>query len=136
MFHSKTIAGIYLVFVMNITAIWLVLTIAILNVHFNTSPRKPAPWIRYLAFNVLSKALCVEVPRTDHSESSDAETLNDRLQSVPNEWVFLGRVLDRLCLLLFTIINVVAFVFLMSHCHFSTLPHPKALPREKSEWST
>ena len=82
MFHSKTLAGIYLVFVMNITAIWLVLTIAILNVHFNTFPRKPVPWIRHLAFNALSKALCVEVPRTDHSDSSDAETLNDRLQSV------------------------------------------------------
>ena len=136
MFQSKIISGFYLVFVMNITAIWLVLTIAILNVHINTSPKKPAPWIRHLAFNILSKALCVEVPRTDHSVSNDAEALNEGLQSVQNEWVFLGRVLDRLCLYLFTIINVAAFVFLMSYCDTSTLPHPKTLLREKSEWST
>ena len=121
---------------MNITAMWLVFTIAILNVHTNTSPKKPAKWIRHLAFHILSKVLCVEDPRTDHPECNDAESFNNRLQPAPNEWVFLGRVLDRLCLYLFTIISVVAFAILMSYCHLSTLPHPKTLPRAESEWST
>lgn len=118
---------------MNITAVWLVLTVAILNLHKTTSQKKPSMWIRSVAFNILPKILHTDIPNTDNTECNDTETLNSKL-SQPNEWDLLGRVFDQLCLYIFAFVDVIAFVILILHCRFPTPPHPNTLPREQSKW--
>ena len=53
--------GFYLMFVMNSTAFWLLLTVGILNMH-NKDPKKcPPRWLQSLAVNVLAKLVCMKV---------------------------------------------------------------------------
>ena len=75
----------------------------------------------------------MDIPERDSSTDSESETLNSK-RSEPKEWALLGCIFDRLCLFVFTIIDIIAFVTLLRFRSFSTIPHPKTFPREESGW--
>lgn len=124
-------------FAMNITAVSLVLTVAILNLHNNPSLKKPPVCMKFIAFNVLSKVLCVDVSYRHKYDSDDTESpdFNPSVVSEQNEWILLGRVFDRLCLYIFAIVHITAFIFPLLFYSGSKLPHPKHLPREETSWT-
>lgn len=132
----------YLMFVMNLSAVWLVLTIGILNLHHNASSSRPPSWLRFLARRASPRIFCVKKhsaaggPDSDarNSETEAALQENKSQENVQSEWILLGRVLDRVCLIVFTVIDVLAFVILLFFCPLSNPPHPKHFARNETEW--
>ena len=71
---SMPLIGVYLTFCLIMIALWVLVTIAVLNVHFRSpATHKMAPWVRRVFIKTLPKILLMRPPqyKIDITESSD-----------------------------------------------------------------
>ncbi len=147
-------------FVMNTSALCLLISVALLNVHHHNPDSAPPYWLQSITFSVVSKLFCVSVPAavkwerrssfanrnrgsfTDkHNDISDNTKLQGQGQHEgeghdPGElWIVIARMYDKVFLRIFVVINLVGFAVLMYHCPQAIHDHPKHLPRVKMLWN-
>ncbi len=135
-------------FVMNSTALWLFLTVGILNMHHKNPTKLPPSWLEALAVNVLAKILCMcgtvalNAAERNQQRNGDVITLNEEGkatspsdETVRISWIKLARIFDRFYLVLFGIMDVVAVVvFLCFYPSTTGLKNPQDFPKEPEHW--
>ena len=140
MIHSS-ILGFYLMFVMNSTAIWLLITVAILNVHHQDKIKQPPAWLQSLVLKALAKLMCMSLVFSESRENNDLLKCENNVTSAhcnkhrPNMWILIARVFDRLCLIVFVFVDLLAFVVLMCHYPSPITVHPKHFQRSEVLWN-
>ncbi|KAK8783602.1 hypothetical protein V5799_010031 [Amblyomma americanum] len=100
---AMPLLGKYLVFTMILVTVSVLVTIAVLNVHFRSpSTHRMAPWVRRLFVHLMPRLLLMRPPQY-------------RIE-IREDWKYVAMVLDRLFLWLFTIACVVgtAGIFLQA----------------------
>ncbi len=173
-FHLYTIAGLYLMFIMISSALWLILTVGILNIHHKNPGKNPPKWMEYIATHILVRLACMGVPKdkndrlegskknyyaqnhntkkdsfifnNDHSTESfiSHATFAGDQKSTENKcperkqkftWIKLAKIFDRFCLVLFSVIDVLAIVIFLCFYPSSGIEHPSSFPREQMFWN-
>lgn len=132
-------------FVMNSTALWLILTVGILNMH-NKSPEKHPPrWLESVAVSVLAKLLCMQGAaasnggrrrnQKDGSNGNLTEEENRRPENARVGWKKMAKIFDRFFLVVFLILDVAAVVIFLAFYPSTGGMHPHDYPKERIEWN-
>ncbi len=137
------VAGFYLVFVMNSTATWLLITVAILNIHHQDKVKRPPSWLQTLALKIMARAMCMNIVISENTENNDllkcennvAAAACSRTTCRTDVWILIARVFDRLCLIVFIIVDLSAFIVLMCHYPSSITVHPRHFERKEVLWN-
>ena len=135
------VSGFYLMFVMNSTAIWLLITVAILNVHHHDKIKQPPSWLQTLALKGLAKLMCMKLVFSENQENNDLLKCENNITSLDgnknktNEWILIARVFDRLCLIVFVFVDLLAFIVLMCHYPRPITVHPRHFQRSEVLWN-
>ena len=135
------LSGFYLMFVMNSTAVWLLITVAILNVHHHNKMKRPPSWLQRLVLKQLARIMCMRLVVFENNGSNDILTTGNNVASLDNNknktnvWILMARVFDRLCLIVFVLVDLLAFIVLMCHYPRPISVHPRYFPRSEVNWN-
>ncbi len=161
-------------FIMISSALWLILTVGILNIHHKNPGKNPPIWMEYLGTKILARLACMGGTK-DQEEQLDGVKKNYHVgnhtmkkdsfifnhdnstesfinhgtytadqQATENKgperkqkftWIKLAKIFDRFCLVLFSVIDVVAIVIFLCFYPMGGIPHPSSFHREQMFWN-
>ncbi len=138
-------------FVMNSTAIWVLITVMVLNIHHQDKYQHPPAWLNTLTFTILAKLVCMRIIQPDHHRRAalhennhendllkceeDTSKKNNSHRGTYNSWILMARVFDRLCLIIFMFVDLLAFIVLLSFYPSEGIAHPNKFPRHVVKWN-
>ena len=138
--------GFYLMFVMNSTAFWLLLTVGILNMHNKDPQKRPPHWLQKVAVNVLAKLVCIKVVSHPNIKRRNGNAGDLMLRELNNKeiadteteisWMKVAQIFDRFFLALFTVMSLVSMLIFL--CFYPTnhgKDTPKDFPKEQVNWN-
>ena len=139
--------GFYLMFVMNSTAFWLLLTVGILNIHNKDPQKRPPHWLQTITVNVLAKLVCMKAVSHRNIKRRNGNVGDRMLREFNNKeitetdtegisWMKLAQIFDRFFLVLFTVMSLVSMlIFLCFYPTYHGKDTPKDFPKKQANWN-
>ena len=147
-------------FVMMSSALWLFLTVAVLNMHHKNPDKHPPRLLEIISLRIIARLLCMKtkvnksrykavsqkepclynglsqhfrsISFVSKEETSEADSISERLT-----WIKLAKIFDRFFLVLFSFLDTLAIALFLCYypLNLSTIPHPKDMTREQIYWN-
>ncbi len=147
-------------FVMISSALWLILTVAVLNIHHKNPQKYPPCWLEKIASNIPANFLCMskKKPRNKNRQVKKVEAniyigLSQYVQRVGFlsweekheavaepvrlSWIKVAKILDRFFLVIFLLLDMFTIILFVCFYPYNTgqFVQPKCLSREEVHWN-
>ena len=147
-------------FVMISSALWLMLTVTVLNIHHKNPQKYPPSWLERIATHIPTNFICMskKKPSTKYKKVRKAEpniynglsqyvqrvgflTWEEKqepvIEPVRLSWIKVAKILDRFFLIIFLLLDMFTIILFICFYPYNTgkFLSPKYLPREEIHWN-